>query len=228
MPVDPAPSSAFNRARQASTGSKVNSTLMPVSFSKAGATSSIRVRFHAALVLADEDKLFRLALGPSRLGRGGKHAARRALQHMPSLQTSHGVPSFFLLRSRPDAPQRIYHTTPYFLQQPCQCDRQFRVRRGASSLDRAGRQSGDEMALAQERKDDHRQDHQHPRRGEPAPVHAGIAGVERRHHHRQRLRRVVGQHCRKQEIVPRQLQAQDAARHQSRPRKRQNDMQECR
>src|SRR5260370_28312349 len=56
-----------------------------------------------SLVLADEDKLFRLALGPSRSGRGGKHAARRALQQMPSLQTSHGVPSIFLLCSRPDA-----------------------------------------------------------------------------------------------------------------------------
>ena len=45
MPLEPAPSSAFSRARQASTGSMVNSTLMPVAFSKAGPTSSIRTRF---------------------------------------------------------------------------------------------------------------------------------------------------------------------------------------
>jgi len=48
MPVDPALSSAFSRARQASTGSMVNSILMPFAFSNAGATSSIRVRFQAS------------------------------------------------------------------------------------------------------------------------------------------------------------------------------------
>ena len=45
MPLEPAPSSAFSRARQASTGIMVNSTLMPVAFWKAGATSSIKTRF---------------------------------------------------------------------------------------------------------------------------------------------------------------------------------------
>jgi len=54
-----------------------------------------------------------------------------------------------------------------------------------------------------------RADHRH-RRGESAPIHTGIAGAERRHHYRQRLRGVVGQHRREQEIVPCQLQAQDA------------------
>src|SRR5712692_7929642 len=48
MPVDPALSSAFSRARQASTGSIVNSILIPVAFSNAGATSWMRLRFQAS------------------------------------------------------------------------------------------------------------------------------------------------------------------------------------
>ena len=86
---------------------------------------------------------------------------------------------------------------------------------------------GNQMPLRGERENQHRQDHQRAGCGHAAPVHAGVAAGESRHQHRQRARRVVGQHGREQEVVPRKLQRQDARRHQSRPDQRQHHMAEC-
>ena len=49
MPLEPEFSSAFSRALNASIGSSVKSTLMPVAFSNAGATSSTRHQCHGPL-----------------------------------------------------------------------------------------------------------------------------------------------------------------------------------
>jgi hypothetical protein len=47
--LEPEFNSAFSRALSASIGSSVKSTLMPVAFSKAGATSSTRHQCHGPL-----------------------------------------------------------------------------------------------------------------------------------------------------------------------------------
>src|ERR1700720_2378750 len=68
----------------------------------------------------------------------------------------------------------------------------------ASTFNGAGGKPGDKVLLRDEGENDHRQDDQHAGCREPAPVYTGIARIERRHHYRQCLRRIVGQHSREQ------------------------------
>src|SRR5947209_13258813 len=55
----------------------------------------------------------------------------------------------------------------------------------ASAFNGAGRKPGDKVFLRDEGENDYRQDDQHAGCREPAPVHTGVARVERRNHDRQ-------------------------------------------
>ena len=162
----------------ASIGSRVKSILMPVAFSKAGATSSTmavsatgRCRRHRPACPAWPAPRMRVAAAAPR---------QRGLQQLAAVPSVHDHPPVFIPLTAPD-------------------DR-----------------PGDEMALCREREQDHRQDDQHAGCGHAAPVDAGITAGKRRHQHRQRAGGVVGQHRGEQEVVPGELQAQDAGGDQAR------------